>query len=83
MTEKDKNDIAEIVIQAMTAREKQEQCAGHACPLGFDAATVETMRSFAEAIHSGKKAAMKAFITLAVGALLTALYTGLKEFFNK
>lgn len=83
MTEKDKQDIAEIVIQAITAQEKQEQCAGHACPLGFDAATVETMRSFAEAIHSGKKAAMKAFITLAVGALLTALYTGLKEFFNK
>ena len=83
MTEKDKQDIAEIVAKAMIEREKQEQCAGHACPLGIDAATVETIRSFAEAIHSVTKAAMKAFITLAVGALLTALYTGLKEFFNK
>ena len=85
MTEEEKQDIADIVVKAMIEREKveQAQCAGHACPLGFDAATVETMRSFAEAIHTGKKAAMKAFITLAVGALLTALYTGLKEFFNK
>ena len=85
MTDKDKNDIADIVVKAMIEREKleQAQCTGHACPLGFDAATVETMRSFAEAVTTGKKAAMVAFITLGVGALCSAVYAGIKEFLNK
>jgi len=85
MTEKEKQDIAEIVVKAMIEREKQEQaqCAGHACPLGFDAATVETMRSFAEAVKTGKKAAVIAFITLSVGALCSAVAAGIKEFFSK
>ena len=85
MTEKDKQDIAEIVVNAMIARENQEQaqCAGHACPLGFDAATVETMRSFAEAVKTGKKAAVIAFITLGVGALCSAVFAGIKELLGK
>lgn len=82
MTKEDIEKITTAVIAAMKEHEKEEG-EKHICPLGIDALTVETMKQFAEAIHSGKKAAMKAFITLAVGALLTALYTGLKEFFNK
>ena len=41
------------------------------------------MRSFADAVKTGKKAAMKAFITLSVGALITAICAGIKEFLNK
>ena len=82
MTEEDIKNLTAAVIVALNKRDEEEG-AKHICPLGIDALTVETMKQFAEAINSGKKAAMKAFITLAVGALLTALYTGLKEFFNK
>ena len=85
MTEEEKQDIADIVVKAMIEREKveQAQCAGHACPLGFDAATVETMRSFAEAVKTGKKAAVIAFITLGVGALCSAVFAGIKELLGK
>lgn len=82
MTDKDKNDIAEIVIQAMMQRDQQEPCNTHSCPL-FDVETIAVMRSFADALKTGKKAAMKAFITLSVGALITAICAGIKEFLNK
>ena len=85
MTDKDKQEIAEIVVKAMIEQEKAEQaqCGGHSCTLGFDAATVETMRSFAEAVKTGKKAAVIAFITLSVGALCSAVVAGIKELISK
>ncbi|MBQ7732084.1 MAG: hypothetical protein IJT68_09630 [Lentisphaeria bacterium] len=78
MTTEEKKEIADIVIQAMT----QGPCNTHSCPL-FDAETIAVMRSFADAVKTGKKAAMKAFITLSVGALITAICAGIKEFLNK
>jgi len=53
------------------------------CPNGIDAETAATLKSFAEAVRSGKKTALKAFITLAIGAICAALIAGAKELFNK
>lgn len=89
MTKEDIENITAAVVAAMNKREEEvkkreeEEGAKHFCPLGIDGLTVETMKQFAEAIHSGKKAAMKAFVTLAVGALCAAVAAGIKELFNK
>ena len=82
MTTEEKQEIADIVAQAMMQQNQQGPCNTHSCPL-FDAETIAVMRSFADAVKTGKKAAMKAFITLSVGALIAAIGAGIKEFLNK
>lgn len=76
MTDKDKLEIKQAMVEALKEQE-------HSCPLGIDADTAETMKSFAEAIKLGRKTAYKAFIILAVGALVSALYAGIKELIHK
>ena len=76
MTEKDRTEFKMAVLEALKEQE-------HSCPLGIDADTAATMKSFADAIKLGRKTAYKAFIILAVGALVSALYAGIKELIHK
>ena len=76
MTEKDRNEIKAAMVEALKEQE-------HVCPLGIDSETADAMRKFAEAIKLGRKTAYKAFIILAVGALVSALFAGIKELIHK
>lgn len=76
MTEKDKAELTEVINNAFAAH----QCN---CPLGFDSDTAQTLNNFAKALQQGQKTALKAFITLIVGAVVYALYEGAKLFLNK
>ena len=75
MTDQDKKDIAEIVSKVL------DQHSG--CPNGIDSETAETLKNFAKAIQTGQKTAIKAFVTLAIGALCAALIAGAKELLKK
>ena len=76
MTDQDKNEIAAIFTDILTSYD-------HGCPNGIDAKTANTLRSLAEAFQTGRKTAMKAFVTLVIGAVFAAILAGMKELFNK
>lgn len=76
MTDQDKNEIAAIFTDILASFD-------HGCPNGIDAKTADTLRAIADAFQTGRKTAMKAFVTLAIGAVCAALLAGMKEFFNK
>lgn len=76
MTEEDRQEIAAILADVLDAHSS-------VCPNGIDAATAATLKSFAEAVKSGRKTAYKAFITLAIGAFCAAVFAGLREIFNR
>lgn len=78
MTDQDKNEIAAIFTDILASYDHD-----HGCPNGIDPKTADTLRSLAEAFQTGRKTAMKAFITLVIGAVCAALLAGMKEFFNK
>jgi len=76
MTDQDKNEIAAIFTDILASYD-------HGCPNGIDAKTAETLRSIAEAFQTGRKTAMKAFVTLAIGAVCAAVLAGVKDIFSK
>ena len=76
MTTEDKQEIATILGEVLATHSP-------GCPNGIDAATAATLKSFAEAVKSGRKTAYKAFISLAIGALCAAVLAGFRELFNK
>lgn len=76
MTKQERDEIAQLFNDALA----QHQCN---CPMGFDAGTAQTLNNFAKALQQGQKAALKAIITLLVGAIAYSLYEGIKFFFNK
>ena len=76
MTEQDKQEIAAILTEVLAAHSP-------GCPNGIDSETAATLKSFAEAVKSGRKTAYKAFISLAIGALCAAVFAGVKELFDK
>jgi len=76
MTDEEKQELRALLTEVLA-----EHSPG--CPNGIDAETAATLKSFAEAVRSGKKTALKAFITLAIGAICAALIAGAKELFNK
>jgi hypothetical protein len=76
MTTEEKQEIAVILGDVLAAHDRR-------CPNGIDADTASTLKSFADAVRSGKKTAYKAFITLAIGALCAAFLAGIREIFNK
>lgn len=75
MTEQDKKDIAAILSDVLKKNS--------GCPNGIDSETAETLKNFAKAIQTGQKTAIKAFVTLAIGAICAALIAGVKVMFNK
>ena len=76
MTDQDKNEIAAIFTDILASYD-------HGCPNGIDAKTADTLRTLAEAFQMGRKTALKAFITLVIGALCAALLAGMKDLFSK
>ena len=76
MTDQDKNEIAAIFTDFLASYD-------HGCPNGIDAKTADTLRTIAEAFQTGRKTALKAFVTLAIGAVCAAVLAGAKEMFNK
>ena len=76
MTDQDKNEIAAIFADILASYD-------HGCPNGIDAKTANTLRTLAEAFQTGRKTAIKAFITLIVGAVCAALLAGVKELFSR
>ena len=76
MTEQDKREIAAILTDVLAANTP-------GCPNGIDPETAATLKSFAEAVKSGRKTAYKAFITLAIGAFCAAIFAGVKELLHK
>ena len=76
MTDQDKNEIAAIFTDILASYE-------HGCPNGIDAKTADTLRSLAEAFQTGRRTALKAFVTLAIGAVCAAALAGVKEIFNR
>jgi hypothetical protein len=77
MTEQDKQEVGAILTAVL-----EQHPIG--CPNGIDAKTAETLKNFAQALQTGQKTALKAIVTLIVGAICTALGIGVKElFFNK
>ena len=75
MTEKEEERIRQIMTEVVSAH------AG--CPNGIDANTAATLKKFADAVQTRQKTALKAFITLAIGALCAAIIAGAKEIFGK
>ncbi len=76
MTDQDKNEIAAIFTDILASYD-------HGCPNGIDAKTADTLRTLAEAFQTGRKTAMKAFITLVIGVICAAVLAGAKEMLNK
>lgn len=76
MTDQDKNEIAAIFTDILASYE-------HGCPNGIDAKTADTLRSLAEAFQTGRRTALKAFVTLAIGAVCAAVLAGVKDIFNR
>lgn len=76
MTDQDKNEIAAIFTDILASYD-------HGCPNGIDAKTADTLRLLAEAFQTGRKTALKAFITLVIGAVCAALLAGIKELFSR
>ena len=76
MTDQDNNEIAAIFTDILASYD-------HGCPNGIDAKTADTLRTLAESFQTGRKTALKAFITLVVGAVCAALLAGMKELFDK
>ena len=76
MTDQDKNEIAAIFTDILASYD-------HGCPNGIDANTADTLRSLAEAFQMGRKTAMKAFITLVIGAVCAALLAGMRDLFDR
>ena len=76
MTDEEKTELRSLLTEVLA-----EHSPG--CPNGIDANTAATLKSFAEAVKSGRKTAYKAFISLAIGALCAAIMAGAKELFNK
>ena len=76
MTDEDRQEIAAILTDVLASHSP-------GCPNGIDADTAATLKSFAEAVKSGRKTAYKAFISLAIGALCAAVFAGVRELFNK
>ena len=76
MTDQDKNEIASIFADILASYD-------HGCPNGIDAKTADTLRTLAEAFQTGRKTALKAFITLIIGAACAAVLAGTKELFSK
>ena len=76
MTEEEKNELAAL-IDAAFARHPP------VCPNGIDVETAATLKSFAEAVRSGRKTAYKALVSLAIGAICAAVLAGIRELFNK
>ena len=75
MTEEDKKEIGVILGQVLATQ--------GGCPNGIDAETAATLKAFAKSIQSGQKTAVKAFVTLAIGAICAALAAGVKELLNR
>ena len=75
MTEADKREIGTILAEVLAVH--------GGCPNGIDAETANTLKSFAKAIQSGQKTAVKAFVTLAIGAICAAVAAGIKEILNR
>jgi hypothetical protein len=77
MTEQDKEEVGAILAAVL-----EQHPIG--CPNGIDAKTAETLKSFAQALQTGQKTALKAIITFFVGLICTAIGYGIKElFFNR
>ena len=76
MTDQDKNEIASIFTDILASYD-------HGCPNGIDAKTADTLRTLAEAFQTGRKTALKAFITLVIGAFAAAVLAGVKEMLSK
>ena len=76
MTEKDKQELAEVINNALAAH----QCN---CPLGFDEDAARVLNNFAKALQQGQKTALKTVITVVIGAVVYALYEGIRLFLNK
>ena len=76
MTEKDKTELIEVINTALASN----RCN---CPLGFDEDTARVLNNFAKALQHGQKTALKAIVTLTIGAIVYAFYEGAKLFLNK
>ncbi len=76
MTDQDKDEIAAIFTDILASYD-------NGCPNGIDAKTADTLRTLAEAFQTGRKTALKAFVTLVIGAVCAALLAGMKEMFSK
>lgn len=76
MTEKDKQELAEVINNALAAH----RCN---CPLGFDEDVAKTLNDFASMLQQGRKAALKTIIMVVITAVAYAIYEGAKLFLNK
>ena len=76
MTEEEKTELRSLLAEAFA------QHPG-GCPNGIDAETANTLKAFAKSIKDGQKTAVKAFVTLAIGAICAAVAAGIKEIFNR
>lgn len=74
MTERDKQDIAEIVAIAV----KGAMAEHGPCSLGIKPETAHELISFAVMWKDIRKKATGAFILIAIGGALTALWVGFK-----
>ncbi len=75
MTEKEKNDIADIVLRVM------KECDTH-CSLGIKPETAHELIRFADDYKQARRKFTGALITVAAGALLYAVWEGIKIFIS-
>ncbi len=73
MTEKEKNEIADIVVRVMKERETH-------CALGIKPETAHELIRFADDYKQARRKFTGALITVAAGAILYALWEGIKLF---
>lgn len=79
MTEQEKHEISIMVAEAVT-RAMQEN---HHCPLGIRPETAHELISFADTWKTCRKVMITGVITVAIGGLLTALWSGVKTMLGK
>ena len=76
MTDKDKQEIADILTSVLASQPQ-------GCPNGIDAGTAAMLKDFADALREGKKTIRKTIIAALATTILGAIILGIKELFNK
>ena len=75
MTEKDKQELADVFTSVLAAHPQ-------GCPNGIDAVTAATLKELADALREGKKTIRKTIIAALATTILGAIILGIKELFR-
>jgi len=78
LTENEKREIAAVISTAVAGAVREAMTEQGHCALGIKPETAHELISFADAWKTGRRAAVKAGITVIIGGALLALWSGIR-----